>query len=285
MSDELSGRTYLITGANVGIGRVTAEVLAGKGAHVILACRSGAKTLPVVEEIREATGNSNIEFTLLDLADFKSVRVCADEFLARGLPLHGLVNNAGVAGRIGKTKDGFELQFGVNHLGHFLFTLKLLPALLAGAPSRIVNVSSRGHYRSRGIDFDAVRKRTPNPTGVPEYNTSKLANVLFTRGLAKRLEGRGITTYALHPGVVATEIWRRLPSFVAWLPKQFMITPEQGAETTLHCLLSDEAASETGLYYDKSTARTPSALALDDALIEELWAKSLAWTEAPDVPV
>lgn len=280
---DLGGRVYLVTGANTGIGRVTAQVLASKGAHVLLACRSEAKAAPVVDAIREATGNASVECVPLDLGDFASVNACAEAFLARGLPLHGLVNNGGVAGRRGSTKDGFEVQFGVNHLGHFLLTLRLMPALLASAPARIVNVSSEGHRSARGIDFDAVRRSTATVAALHEYGVSKLANVLFTRALARRLEGRGVTTYALHPGVVATEIWRRLPAAIAWIPKLFMLTPEQGAQTTLHCALSEEAGRETGLYYDHSRVREPSPVALDDALGEELWAKSLAWTGAPDI--
>lgn len=279
----LAERTYLVTGANSGIGRVTAEVLASKGARVVLACRSEATARPVVEAIRATTGNPNVDFASLDLGDFSSVNACADAFLARGLPLHGLVDNAGVGGKRGRSKSGFEVHFGVNHLGHFLLTLRLLPALAAAAPSRIVVVSSDAHFNAREIDFDAVRERTKTVTGTPEYAVSKLANVLFARALARRLAGRGVSTYALHPGVVATEIWRRIPSVFAWLPKLFMLTPEQGARTTLHCLLSDEAARESGLYYDECAAKTPSNLALDEALAETLWAKSLAWTGAPDV--
>ena len=188
-----------------------------------------------------------------------------------------------MAGHRGQTKDGFELQFGVNHVGHFLLTLRLLPLLRAAAPSRIVNVSSQAHRGAKGIDFQAVRRRTRSTTAQPEYGVSKLANILFTRSLAKRLEGSGITTYALHPGVVATDIWRRLPSYVAWFPKLFMLTPEQGAQTTLHCTLSEAAGKETGLYYDKSAVREPTEVALDDALAEELWARSLEWTGAADV--
>ncbi len=158
-----------------------------------------------------ATGNEAVSFLPRDLGDLASVPMCAEEFLARGEPLHVLINNGGVAGARGITADGFELAFGVNHLGHFALTAALLGCLAASAPARVVTVSSDSHYQAKGIDFEAVRRRTASVTGLPEYAVSKLSNVLFTQELARRLDGRGVTAYALHPGVVASDIWRRLP--------------------------------------------------------------------------
>ncbi|MEZ4367465.1 MAG: SDR family oxidoreductase [Kofleriaceae bacterium] len=272
--DELRGRTYVVTGANTGVGRVTAHELARLGAQVVLACRSEAKTTPVIDEIRATTGNAAVEFVPLDLASLVSVRACAEALLARDLPIHGLINNAGLAGARGLTADGFELAFGTNHLGPYLLTRLLLDRLRASAPARVVNVASVAHRKARGIDWDAVRRPTRSRTGLPEYQVSKLCNVLTSRALARRLEGTGVTTYALHPGVVATDVWRQVPAPVRWVMKRFMITPAQGARTQLWCATAPELADHSGRYYDAEREQAPSALAQDDALAEELWARS-----------
>ena len=273
----MRGRVCVVTGANTGIGEVTARELAKMGAHVILACRSEAKTTPVVEKIRADTGNAAVEYQHLDLGSFASIRRAADEILARGLPLHVLVNNAGVGGHRGITEDGFELQFGVNHLGHFLLTKLLRDRIVESSPARIVTVASRAHFRAKGLDFEAVRRSTPSVSGFPEYGVSKLANVLFSAELGRRLDGTGVSTYSLHPGVVATDIYRRIPFFVRPLVLAFMISSEEGAETTMHCATAPEAEEQTGLYWDRSAPRRPSKLAQDDALARELWARSEEW--------
>lgn len=281
MSD-LSGKTYVITGANSGIGKITARELARRGAHVILACRSADKTMPVIDELKRETGNEQIEFVALDLSDLASVRRCAEELLARNIPIHGLINNAGLAGSRGTTKDGFELTFGTNHLGHYLFTRLLLDRIKQSGPARIVNVASASHYQARGIDWSALREKTKSRTGLPEYAVSKLSNVLFTKELARRLEGSNVTTYALHPGVVATDVWRRVPSPVRWVMKKFMVTPEEGAQTSIRCATAPELANETGRYYDgDGREKRPSKLANDSALAEQLWSKSAEWTGLP----
>lgn len=281
MSD-LAGKTYVITGANSGIGKITARELARRGAHVIIASRSADKTLPVIDEIKRETGNDKVEFVALDLADLASVRRCAEELLARNIPIHGLINNAGLAGSRGLTKDGFELTFGTNHLGHYLLTRLLLDRIKESGPARIVNVASDSHYRARGFDWDALRTKTKSVTGYPEYETSKLANVLFTKELARQLEGTNVTTYALHPGVVATNVWRRVPGPLRWVMKKFMITPEQGAQSTIKCATAPELANESGKYYDpKGNERRPSKVASDEALAKELWRKSAEWTGLP----
>jgi len=278
----MDSQTFVITGANTGIGKVTALELARKGHHVILACRSAEKTQPVIDEIKQQTGNDKIEFVQLDLADLASVRRCAEELLARNIPIHGLINNAGLAGTRGTTKDGFELTFGTNHLGHYLFTRLLLDRIKQSGPARIVNVASASHYQAKGIDFDALREKTRSRTGIHEYEVSKLSNVLFTKELARRLEGTGVTTYALHPGVVATDVWRRIPSPVRWVMKRFMVTPEEGALSTLRCATAPELAGETGRYYDKDgRERRPNKLADDAELAKQLWNKSAEWTGLP----
>jgi NAD(P)-dependent dehydrogenase (short-subunit alcohol dehydrogenase family) len=276
VSAILEGQNILVTGANTGIGRVTAEVLARRGATVYLACRSEARTAPVIEAIRSAGGKA--EFLPLDLADLTSVRACARAFLAHNQPLHVLVNNAGLGGLRGATKDGFEMHFGTNHLGHFLLTQMLLPRMRESTPARIVNVSSKAHYRAKDIPFAALREPTRSPTGMPEYGVSKLCNVLFTKELARGRAGKGITSYALHPGVIASEIWREVPRIFRPLVTMFMKTVEQGAESTLYCATSPVCAEEDGLYYDECRAVRPSRAAEDAALAKELWQKSEEWT-------
>jgi NAD(P)-dependent dehydrogenase (short-subunit alcohol dehydrogenase family) len=279
---DLATKTYVITGANTGIGKVTAHELARRGAHVILACRSAEKTAPVIEDIKRETSNDQIEYVSLDLGDLTSVRRCAEQLLARGTPIHGLINNAGLAGQRGTTKDGFELAFGTNHLGHYLFTRLLLPRLEASGPARVVNVASDAHYSAKLIDWDALRKPTRTTTAMKEYGVSKLANVLFTKELARRLEGKQVTTYAVHPGVVATDVWRRVPSPVRWIMHRFMATPEQGARPSLQCATAPELADETGRYYGKDgREKRPSRLAADEQLARELWTRSAEWTGLP----
>jgi len=273
-------KTFVITGANTGIGKITARELARAGHHVILACRSADKTQPVVDELKRETGNQKVEFVQLDLGDLESVRRCANGLVARKLQIDGLINNAGLAGQRGTTKDGFEIQFGTNHLGHYLFTRMLLDSIVEGG--RIVNVSSDSHYSAKGINWEAVRKRTKTTTAIHEYEVSKLANVLFTKELARRLEGKGVTTYAVHPGVVATDVWRRVPGPVRWLMKKFMWTPEQGAQSTIRAATAPELAKETGRYYNKDgREKKPNRVADDLELQHQLWSKSAEWTGLP----
>jgi retinol dehydrogenase-12 len=276
-SKPLAGRIALVTGANTGIGRVTAVELARQGAQVFVACRSAQRAHAVLEEIRAQPDGGKAELLSLELDDFASIRECAKAFLARGLPLHILINNAGLAGARGCTKEGFELAFGVNHLGHFLLTQLLLDRIKASAPARIVTVASKAHFRARGMDWQALRAPTRTATGLQEYRVSKLANVLFSAELGRKLAGSGVTTYSLHPGVVATEVWRSVPSPLAWLLKLAMISPQKGAETTLHCATSASVAAESGLYYDECRPKTPSRAARDAALARTLWERSEDW--------
>ncbi len=279
---RLDGRRYIVTGANTGIGKVTALELARAGAQVDLACRSAAKTAPVVDEIKRVTGNDAVRFYPIDLTDLGSVRACADALLAEPTPIHTLINNAGMAGLRGQTAAGFELAFAANHLGHYLLTRLLLPRLTAAAPARVVNVSSRSHYQAKGIDWAALRQPSKSYTGMTEYAVSKLCNVLFAKELARRTEGTGVTTYALHPGVIASDIWgRRMPRPLAWLATRFMITTEQGALTTLHCATALELAGASGRYYDDRKEKRPSRLADDAALATELWTRSAEWVGLP----
>ena len=276
-SKPLAGRVALVTGANTGIGLVTARELVKDGARVFIACRSAERARPAAEQIKRETGES-VELLDLDLGDLDSVRACAASFLAKDAPLHLLINNAGLAGSRGLTKSGFELAFGVNHVGHFLLTRLLLDKLRATPPARVVTVASKAHYSATGIDFDAVRARTRTQTGLAEYAVAKLANVLFSAELARKLAGTGVTTYSLHPGVVASDVWRSVPWPFRSLIKLGMLTVEEGAKTTLYCATSPDCAGETGLYYDSSKVKEPGAAAKNVELATELWRRSEEWT-------
>jgi retinol dehydrogenase-12 len=273
-----AGRTFLVTGGNTGIGLATATALAGDGGRVYLACRSAAAGHAAVARIKSVTGSDAVFLLHLDLASLDSVRACAAAFLAMDEPLHVLLNNAGVGGQRGQTADGFEMHFGVNHLGHFALTKLLLERLRASGPgTRIVNVASEAHYNAKGIDFAAVRRPTASFAGMREYAVSKLCNVLFTQSLAGPHAADGVHSYALHPGVVASDIWRRVPAPARALIKRRMLTTEQGAVTSVYCATSAAAADESGLYYDKCAARPPSRIATPE-LAEQLWQHSAEWT-------
>jgi NAD(P)-dependent dehydrogenase (short-subunit alcohol dehydrogenase family) len=271
-SKDLQGKTFIVTGASSGIGQATAAELVRRGGKVFIATRNEQKTRPVLDELGD-----NAAHLQLDLGDLDSVRQCAKEFLALDQPLHGLVNNAGLAGQRGITPSGFELAFGTNHVGHFLLTNLLLDKLKSSAPARIVNVSSVAHYSATGIDYDTVRKPTKHITGLPEYAVSKLANVLHAQELARRLDGTGVTTYSLHPGAIASNVWRRVPWPFEALMKLFMKSNEQGAQTSIYCATAPELANESGKYYDDCKEKDPSPVAIPE-LGAELWEKSEEWT-------
>ena len=269
---DLQGKNILVTGANSGIGRATALELARRGGKVFVAARSEEKSKEVIDEI----GDSAV-YLHLDLGDLSAVRASADAFLARDEPLHVLVNNAGLAGQRGITKSGFELAFGTNHVGHFLFTNLLLDRLKASGPSRIVNVSSMSHYQAKGIDYEAVRKPTKSITGLREYAVSKLANVVHAQELARRLDGTGVTTYSLHPGAIASNVWRRVPWPLDAVMKLFMKSNEEGARTSVYCVTDPALADVSGRYYDDCAEKEPSKVATPE-LAAELWQKSEEWT-------
>ena len=274
-----SEKTIIVTGANTGIGRVTALELARDGATVVYACRNEQKAQEAIDDARAQTGNQKLSFEQLDLNDLSNVSACADRLLSKHKRIDILINNAGLAGKKGITKDGFELAFGVNHLGHFLLTQKLLSRINETPNARIVHVASQAHQKAKRLDWNACRKATVTPTGFPEYQQSKLANVLYNAHLAKKLEGTTTHTYALHPGVVASDVWREVPPPFRWIMKRFMITNEEGALTTLYCARSEKCANESGLYYDKEALKKPSSLGRDAQLAEELWEKSEEWTK------
>ncbi|MDQ1372736.1 MAG: retinol dehydrogenase 12 [Actinomycetota bacterium] len=276
MSDPRA-TTIVITGANTGIGRATAAELASQGARVILACRSEDKTRPVIDDIVARTGNDSVEFLALDLADLASVRAAAATLLDRDDPIHVLINNAGVAGQRGETAQGFELAFGINHLGHFLFTDLLLDRLRASAPARVINVSSDSHYQPKAIDWDAVRRPTATVSGMREYGVSKLCNVLHAQELARRLADDGVVTASLHPGVIASDVWRRVPLPVRSVMKLFMKSTEEGARTSVHCATTTDLVS--GAFYTDEREKAPSKVATPE-LAAELWERSEGWVAA-----
>jgi len=268
----MEGKIVVITGANIGIGRAVAEQLAARGAKLRLLCRSLDKAAPVVEALRLQT---EVVAIACDLGALASVRQAAATLLARDEPLHVLINNAGVGGQKGKTTDGFELHFGVNHLGHFLLTKLLLDRLKASAPARIVHVASGSHFKARGIDWDTVQRTTTTVSGFPEYTVSKLANVLFNAELARRLEGSGVTSYAVNPGRIATNIWQRVPWPIRPLVKLTMWSAERGAYSATRAA-TDLAGN--GCYFDKHAAKRPASMPAQDPLLaRELWQRSEQW--------
>jgi NAD(P)-dependent dehydrogenase (short-subunit alcohol dehydrogenase family) len=274
---DLEGRTIVITGANSGIGRTTALALGRRGATLLLAGRSAGSTEAVATEVDALDGPGRAEAMALDLADLSSVRACAATLLARDEAPDVLINNAGVAGSKGVTAQGFELTFGVNHLGHFLLTTLLLDRLRdAGRPTRVVTVASDAHRGPKRIDFDAQVRRTKSFGALKEYQVSKLCNVLFTQELARRLEGSDVTAYAVHPGVVASNIWRQVPWPIRPIALRFMITVEEGALCSVHCATAPGIEPLSGGYFEKGEPKAASAVATPE-LGAELWKRSEEW--------
>ncbi len=261
---RLDGRIAVVTGASTGLGIETARALAAAGAHVVLAVRSDEKGEASAARIRESVPDASLEHAVVDLASLESVRRFGAEVSGRHPAIHLLINNAGVMYTPEeRTVDGFELQFGTNHLGHFLLTALLLPSLLAGAPSRIVNLSSNGH-RSAGIDWDDPNYERRPYDKFSAYGQSKTANVLFTRELERRYGDRGVHAYAVHPGVIATDLGRymtredlkalraRIAEAAASTPPsgsslEYKTVP-QGAATSVWAAVAPELEGQGGAY-------------------------------------
>lgn len=277
MTDSVSGRSCLVTGANSGIGRTAAETLAARGARVILAGRSEERMRPVLAAIRERYPEADPRFLLVDVSDLVSVRGAAQRVLAAGWPIDVLINNAGIAGTRTLSAQGFELTYATNHIGPFLLTNLLLPLLRASSQGRIVNVSSEAHRVAKALDWSKLERRSgPVQNGFKDYGATKLMNILHAAELARRLEGTAITTYSLHPGAVATNVWRALPRPIAWVMKLFMLNEVDGARTTVYCASDPSLATTTGRYYEKEKERWPSQLAQDVGLARELWQRTEA---------
>ncbi|XP_011500080.1 PREDICTED: retinol dehydrogenase 11-like [Ceratosolen solmsi marchali] len=298
---RMVGKTVIITGANTGIGKETARDLYRRGARVILACRNIEKANAAIEELKNVPPSNSqreqfkgkpgeLAVYKLDLCSFASVRKCAALLSSTEDQIHVLINNAGVMMcPQQKTEDGYELQFQSNHLGHFLFTLLLLPKIKASAPGcRIINVSSIAHTSGR-MHFDDLNLDN-SYTAFKAYVQSKLANVLFTKELTRKLKDSGIeglTTYTLHPGVISTELGRHIgksfigAKFMLRIAKLFIKTPELGAQTTIHCAVDEAAGNDTGLYYKECAVASPSSYAENLADAEKLWDESLKMVQLP----
>ncbi len=301
LEKDLSDRVFVVTGANSGIGFETAQQLAKQGAEVVLACRRVEEGQAREAEIAQVHAGAKTEVRRLDLGSLESVRAFAKDLLAEHDTLHGLINNAGVMNTPDKkTADGFEMQLGVNHLGHFLLSDLLLDALKKGAPARIVNVSSCFHDKAVGregrIVLNDLNFENRKYDGWEAYAQSKLANVLHAKGLAKRLEGTGVTAVSVHPGWVRTNLARH--SMPVWVQDYIlrpvfglmgMIEPWEGAQSSLYAALADDVEqhpgeyySQLGVYRDKSFNRggwpmeSPNPQVADDALADALWEKSRA---------
>ncbi len=273
---DMTGKVVAITGANSGIGRATAEALARMGAKVLACGRNAAKLEEAAESIRAATGNSSIETFVADLSSVAEVRRMATAISQSTDRLDVLVNNAGVGvDRRIETVDGLELIFAVNYLAPFVLTTELLPLLKASAPSRVVTVSSALHASVKSLDLNDLQS-TKRFKWAEAYNRAKLAGILFSNELARRLESTGVTANSLHPGVIATEFGGDgdLSGFNALMfriMKWFLPGPEAGAQTSIYVATAPELESVSGRYFEKCREKAPSKQAQDEALAKKLW--------------
>jgi len=275
MSDaELAGRICLVTGATSGIGEATAVGLAQRGAHVALIGRSRERAEASVATVKAKSGNPNVEFLL-----------GAQRILAAFPQIHVLVNNAGVVNLARETTaDGLETTFAVNHLAYFLLTRMLEERLVASAPARVVNVAS-GAHRFANLDLDDLQWERKKYTWMRVYGTSKLANILFSNELARRLAGAGVTVNCLHPGGVGTRLGSNnggISRILNPIARPFLRTPERGAETSIYLAASDDVADVTGGYFANCRQKSPSAAARDEALAGRLWEASERLTGLAD---
>ncbi|XP_053744149.1 retinol dehydrogenase 13 isoform X1 [Synchiropus splendidus] len=286
---RLDGKTVLITGANTGIGKETSRDMAARGARVVMACRDLTRAEAAAEHVRQATGNGNVVIRHLDLASMFSVRQFAKDFLDSEDRLDILINNAGVM-MCPKwmTEDGFETQLAVNHLGHFLLTNLLLPKLRSSTPSRVVTVSSIAHKGGR-IDLDDLFFSCRPYSPLVSYQQSKLANVLFTRELARRLSGSGVSAFCLHPGVIRTELgrhvegWFPLLGALLSLPSLLLMkTPHQGCQTTIHCAVAPGLEELSGRYFSDCVEKEAAPEGRDDLMALKLWEESARLVQLHD---
>jgi len=270
----MDGKLVLITGATGGIGYFTAQELARMGAQVIIHGRSEAKCLASVQAIQHETGNSHLSYLVAELSSLAQVRSMAQVFLERHDHLDVLINSAGVASLFRKlSEDWFEMTLAVNHLSHFLLTNLLLPALQASSSGRVLNVSSGAHYREE-LDFNDLQlNRFYNPWNA--YGRSKLANILFSYELARRMEGTHITSNALTPGMVATDMWKKVHPWVTPLIYPYIRrngqSPLQGAQTSIYLASSPEVEGITGLYYGNKHPKKSGPASYDEEAAQRLW--------------
>lgn len=262
---DMQGKVCVVTGANSGIGKATAQGLAASGATVLMVCRDRARGAAAQQEIQVATGNAAVELWQADLASLADVRRLATELLAAHPVIHVLINNAGVmVDKRQMSADGYELQFAVNHLAPFLLTRLLEPALAAGAPARVVNVSSRVHSMGH-IDFDDLQS-TRKYKMFAAYGRSKLACVMATYDLAERWQALGITVNCLHPGVIDTNLGG-MPGFI----KKLLPKADKGARTSHYLATAPEVADVTGQYFSGCKPAKSSAESRDRTVRARLW--------------
>ena len=272
-SKVLKGKVCMVTGATAGIGIVTAKALAQQGATVIVAGRNKEKSVSTVDQIRKETGNHDVEYILADLSVQKEVRKLADDFKSKFKRLDILVNNAGaVFDKRFETADGLEMTFALNHLSYFLLTDLLLDTIKASVPSRIINVSSDAHKGAK-INFDDIQGK--KKYGVMyAYGQSKLANILFTYELARKLEGSGVTSNALHPGFVASSFGSNMRGafrLILRFLQLFAMSSENGAETSIYLATSPNVANINGKYFVKKKEVRTSVKSYDKNIGEKLW--------------
>jgi len=278
--DVMRGKLGMVTGATSGIGRVTAQVLAQAGAEVVVVGRNREKSEATVGRIKQQTGNPAVEYMLADLSSQTAIRQLAETFKRQHERLDVLVNNAGAFFLWRQESvDGIEMTFALNHLGYFLLTNLFLDTLKASAPARVINVSS-GSHKGETIDFDHLHGKRMY-SGSHAYGQSKLANILFTYELARRLEGTGVTVNALHPGFVATNIGTNngwIVRAIRPLMDLFAISVEEGADTINYLAISKEVEEITGKYFIKRKAVSSSSISYDESLARRLWQVSMELT-------
>jgi len=274
---------FIVTGANTGIGYETVNALLALNPdnRIFLACRDEAKANAAIQQLKQIhPNNGNMEFLPLDLGDLASVQASANAFIAKGIPLHVLILNAGLLAANQKTAQGYEVMFGVNHLGHFLYTQLLLPVLKSSAPSRIVVVASNAHTSAESSDIDLeslVHREYTVSTFFTGYANSKLLNIYFTNELSRQLEGTGVTVNCLHPGAVKTELSRYAPWYlkpVASIINLFLLSSVQGARTTVYVATSKDLEGVSGKYYDNCKEAKTKPYAQNKEKEEKLWALS-----------
>jgi NAD(P)-dependent dehydrogenase (short-subunit alcohol dehydrogenase family) len=269
----MQGKVVVITGGTSGIGQVAAERLAAMGARIVLVARSKSRGEATLASLRQIAPSLKHSVYYGDLSRLSEMRRVGQEIASAEPRIDVLINNAGAAfGKRTVTEDGLELTFATNHMSYFVLTHCLRGALSSAGAARVVNTSSHAHYRA-SIDFNDLQMQH-NYKSFGAYSTSKLLNILFTRALARRLAGTGVTTNSLHPGFVKTRIGDETTGFAAAVfrfMKIFAITPEKGAETIVYLASSEEAAKTSGLYYYKCKPAEPSKVAQDDEAAERLW--------------
>lgn len=275
----MNGKTVVITGGNSGIGKATAIALAKKGADILITSRSEAKAKAAVGEIKSVSKNDNVDFVLINLVDQESVKKAAEEIKAKCPKIDVLINNAGCyLSDLELSPQGIEGQFATNHIGHFLLTNLILENVKAAGNARIINLASIAHKSTRELNFDDLNYEKEEYGGWKSYSRSKFCNILFTKELAKRLEGTGITVNAVHPGGVRTEIAEKDANWytkLGWIVmKPFMITVEKGAATSIHLASSTKVEGITGKYWVRSKKAWSNRPSQDPELAKALWKKS-----------